>query len=183
MLCPRAASARSAPNTVRGDWTSPGLATPVDESAPKYEELAGCVLLLLQHHYTYCFPVYLLNGMLLLPLCRFSKTVSGVKVQELGLGKGREAHANSRVEVDFVLRRPNGYFIYSTVQGVSFQPKDVPIGPLDLNLVGARVKVLLVQTGQMQVLEGVLVLPETQCHELCCLALHVIVLRQFYVAE
>eukprot|EP00891_Asterochloris_glomerata_P007084 jgi/Astpho2/7084/e_gw1.00107.237.1_t len=71
---------------------------------------------------------------MLLPLCRFSKTASGVKVQELGLGKGKEARADSTVEVDFVLRRPNGYFIYSTVQGVSFQPKDVPIGPLDLNL-------------------------------------------------
>ena len=51
----RAASARSAPNTVRGDWTSPGLATPLDESAPKYAQLAGCVLLLLQHYYIYCF--------------------------------------------------------------------------------------------------------------------------------
>ena len=153
MLCPRAASARSAPNTVRGDWTSPGLATPVDESAPKYEELpVFCSCCSIATHTA--FPSCLLIGMLLLPLCRFSKTASGVKVQELGLGKGREARADSRVEVDFVLRRPNGYFIYSTVQGVSFQPKDVPIGPLDLNLASARVNVLLVQTGRVQVLEG-----------------------------
>ena len=75
-------------------------------------------------------------------------------MQELGLGKGTEARADSRVEVDFVLRRPNGYFIYSTVQGVSFQPKDLPIGPLDLNLVSAAKNVLLVQTGWAQMLDA-----------------------------
>lgn len=26
--------------------------------------------------------------------------------------------------------RNNGYFIYSTIEGVSFQPRDVPIGPV-----------------------------------------------------
>ena len=40
-----------------------------------------------------------------------------------------------QVEVEYVLRRSNGYFIYSTVEGVSFQPRDVPIGPIDLRLV------------------------------------------------
>ena len=29
-----------------------------------------------------------------------------------------------------------GYFIYGTVDGVSFQPKDVPVGPVALKLVG-----------------------------------------------
>lgn len=33
-------------------------------------------------------------------------------------------------------RRANGYFIYATVEGVSFQPRDVPIGPLEITLVG-----------------------------------------------
>jgi hypothetical protein len=33
------------------------------------------------------------------------------------------------VDVDFVLRRANGYFIYANVEGVSFQPSDVPTGP------------------------------------------------------
>ena len=32
-------------------------------------------------------------------------------------------------------RRSNGYFIYATVEGVSFQPRDVPIGPLEVSLV------------------------------------------------
>ena len=126
-----------------------------------------------------------------------------MKVQELGLGKGKEAHADSRVEVDFVLRqacswqqlamsqiqeaatpafacrRPNGYFIYSTVQGVSFQPKDVPIGPLDLNLVSASKTVLLVQTGWVQVTEEKLCPARSQFHKLCFWALHVIVQRWF----
>ena len=30
------------------------------------------------------------------------------------------------------------YFIYSTVEGVSFQPRDVPIGPVDLRLARLR---------------------------------------------
>lgn len=33
------------------------------------------------------------------------------------------------LDVDFVLRRANGYFIYANVEGVSFQPADVPTGP------------------------------------------------------
>lgn len=35
-------------------------------------------------------------------------------------------------------RRANGYFIYGTVDGVSFQPKDVPVGPVRLQLVRAE---------------------------------------------
>ena len=50
------------------------------------------------------FHVCLLVSMLL-PLCRFSKTASGVTLQELGLGRGKEARVDSRVEVDFVLRQ------------------------------------------------------------------------------
>ena len=75
---------------------------------------------------------------------------------------GKPAHGSFLLSLEFrrlppllfACRRPNGYFIYSTVQGVSFQPQDVPIGPLDLNLVSASNTVLLMQTGWMQVLEG-----------------------------
>ena len=31
-------------------------------------------------------------------------------------------------------RRADGYFIYGTVEGVSFQPKDVPVGPVAFRL-------------------------------------------------
>ena len=33
------------------------------------------------------------------------------------------------VVIDYILRRSNGYFIYGTVEGVSFQPLDVPTEP------------------------------------------------------
>ncbi|MEW5317027.1 MAG: hypothetical protein WDW38_008359 [Sanguina aurantia] len=78
-----------------GDWSSPGLSVPVDESAPK-----------------------------------FSKTASGVRIQELAVGTGPAAAVGDAVLFDYVLRRANGYFIYATVEGVSFQPKDVPVGPV-----------------------------------------------------
>lgn len=35
---------------------------------------------------------------------------------------------------DYVLRRANGYFIYGTIEGVSFQPKDTPVGPVAFKL-------------------------------------------------
>lgn len=54
------------------------------------------------------------------------------------MGVGKAAGPNDTVEVEYVLRRSNGYFIYSTVEGVSFQPRDVPIGPIDLRLVRAK---------------------------------------------
>lgn len=69
------------------------------------------------------------------PHCRFFKTPAGVKVQELAKGSGPEAKPGDRLEVDYVLRRTNGYFIYSTREGVSFQPKDIPTGPYELKLV------------------------------------------------
>ena len=66
---------------------------------------------------------------------RFFKTASGVKVQELAVGTGPPARDGDKVQLDYVLRRSNGYFIYSTVEGVSFQPKDIPTGPLEFQLV------------------------------------------------
>jgi hypothetical protein len=72
-----------------------------------------------------------------LRVVRFFKTADGVKVQELAQGSGEPAKAGDRILVDYVLRRANGYFIYGTVEGVSFQPRDVPTGPLELVLVRA----------------------------------------------
>ncbi|CAG9462925.1 unnamed protein product [Pedinophyceae sp. YPF-701] len=65
----------------------------------------------------------------------FFKLDNGVKVQELSIGSGSvEAGQTSVVLVDYVIRRSNGYFIYSTIEGVSFQPKDIPVGPVLLKL-------------------------------------------------
>jgi len=66
---------------------------------------------------------------------KFFKTASGVPVQQLNEGAGKAAQRGDRVLMDYVLRRGNGYFIYSTVEGVSFQPSDIPTGPVVLTLV------------------------------------------------
>ncbi|KAL4457260.1 hypothetical protein ABPG75_012125 [Micractinium tetrahymenae] len=101
-LLASASPARAAGGLKAGDgsdWSSPGLAAPIDPSQPK-----------------------------------FFRTDSGVRVQVLAEGAGPAAAAGDTVLVDFVLRRSNGYFIYGTVDGVSFQPKDVPVGPVALKL-------------------------------------------------
>lgn len=69
--------------------------------------------------------------------CRFYKAPSGTKIQELAIGSGPVATNGDKVSLDYVLRRSNGYFIYSTVEGVSFQPRDIPVGPFDFRLVSA----------------------------------------------
>ena len=86
-----------------GDWSSPGLATPVDPDAPK-----------------------------------FTRTASGVRYQEVALGSGPIAEPGDSVLFDYVLRRSNGYFIYGTLEGVSFQPRDVPVGPVSFKLGGGE---------------------------------------------
>lgn len=66
---------------------------------------------------------------------KFVKLGSGVIVQNLIAGTGdREARAGDTVLLDYVLRRANGYFIYSTIDSVSFQPADVPTGAVKIKL-------------------------------------------------
>jgi hypothetical protein len=68
-------------------------------------------------------------------LPKFFKTASGVKVQELLVGSGGvAAKKGDSILFDYVLRRANGYFIYGTVEGVSFQPQDTPVGPVAFRL-------------------------------------------------
>ncbi|EFJ44741.1 hypothetical protein VOLCADRAFT_95114 [Volvox carteri f. nagariensis] len=65
---------------------------------------------------------------------RFVKLPSGVRFQELNIGSGPVAGPGDAVLFDYVLRRSNGYFIYGTVEGVSFQPLDVPTAPVAAKL-------------------------------------------------
>lgn len=65
---------------------------------------------------------------------QFVRTPDGVKVQVVAEGSGPAAAPGDRLLLDYVLRRDNGYFIYSTVEGVSFQPRDLPTGPLAVAL-------------------------------------------------
>ena len=49
--------------------------------------------------------------------------------------------ANTRawMHASVVLRRSNGYFVYSSIEGVSFQPRDLPTEPVTATLgVGGR---------------------------------------------
>ena len=59
----------------------------------------------------------------------FIKTANGTKVQILQQGRGEKPSVGDTIVYDFVLRRSNGYFVYSTVEGLGFQPRDVPTGP------------------------------------------------------
>ena len=79
-----------------------------------------------------------------------------MKFQELAIGEGPAVQSGEIAVIDYVralssprltqlycdplsrtrrlssaqvLRRSNGYFIYSTVEGVSYQPRSVPTGP------------------------------------------------------
>lgn len=60
-------------------------------------------------------------------------TRTGVKIEVLADGTGPEAQPGDRVLLDFVLRRSNGYFVYSSAGG-EFQPSDVPVGPVSFVL-------------------------------------------------
>ncbi len=69
----------------------------------------------------------------------YKRSPRGVPYEDLsGEGAAAGADASSRpqkveagdeIVVDYTLRRSNGYFIFSTVEGVSFQPLDVPAEP------------------------------------------------------
>ncbi|KAK9786076.1 hypothetical protein WJX73_000605 [Symbiochloris irregularis] len=67
---------------------------------------------------------------------KFLGDLGGVKVQELSAGQesGPAAENGDTVVIDYVLRRNNGYFIYATVEGASFQPRDVPTEPFSFQL-------------------------------------------------
>jgi FKBP-type peptidyl-prolyl cis-trans isomerase len=70
---------------------------------------------------------------------KYKRSPLGVPYEDVyggdGSASGRGEREASKVEkgdevvVDYILRRSNGYFIYGTVEGVSFQPLDVPTEP------------------------------------------------------
>lgn len=65
---------------------------------------------------------------------RFVEQQDGLLVQDLLEGKGDEATIGDRIIFDYVCRRSNGYFVYGTVEGVSFQPLSVEAEPLSIVL-------------------------------------------------
>ncbi|GFS31722.1 FKBP-like peptidyl-prolyl cis-trans isomerase family protein [Actinidia rufa] len=61
---------------------------------------------------------------------RTQKFASGVRIQDILEGEGLEAHEGNLVEVNYVCRRANGYFVHSTVDQFSGESAPV-ILPLD----------------------------------------------------
>ncbi|KAF5730442.1 peptidyl-prolyl cis-trans isomerase FKBP16-1 chloroplastic-like isoform X1 [Tripterygium wilfordii] len=61
---------------------------------------------------------------------RTLKLPSGVRIQEIVEGEGPEAREGDLVQVNYVCRRSNGYFVYSTVDQLSGESMPV-ILPLD----------------------------------------------------
>jgi hypothetical protein len=104
--------ARTAP----GDWSSPGLASRPedDEQGPLFTKTPGGA--------------------------RLQVVDAGSRGQPIDpppLGEDGAVRPGDRVELDYTLRRQNGYFIYGTVEGVSFQPRDVPTGVVEIAVGGA----------------------------------------------
>nr|XP_027190393.1 peptidyl-prolyl cis-trans isomerase FKBP16-1, chloroplastic isoform X2 [Cicer arietinum] len=63
---------------------------------------------------------------------RTLKLASGVRIQDIIEGEGPEAHDGDLVEFNYVCRRANGYFVFSTVDQFSGESNPV-ILPLDEN--------------------------------------------------
>ena len=61
---------------------------------------------------------------------RTLKLASGVRIQDVVEGEGPEAHEGDSVEINYVCRRSNGYFVHSTVDQFSGESAPV-ILPLD----------------------------------------------------
>ncbi|XP_057485543.1 peptidyl-prolyl cis-trans isomerase FKBP16-1, chloroplastic isoform X1 [Actinidia eriantha] len=74
---------------------------------------------------------------------RTQKLASGVRIQDILEGEGPEAHEGNLVEVNYVCRRANGYFVHSTVDQFSGESAPV-ILPLDENQIIKGLKEVLV---------------------------------------
>jgi hypothetical protein len=100
--------------TAAGDWSSPGLASnPEDDAGPPFTKTPSGALLQV-----------------------FEPGNRGDAIAAPELGPDGAVVPGDRLECSYTLRRQNGYFIYSNVEGVSFQPRDVPTGEIELAMGG-----------------------------------------------
>ncbi|XP_020241435.1 peptidyl-prolyl cis-trans isomerase FKBP16-1, chloroplastic isoform X1 [Asparagus officinalis] len=74
---------------------------------------------------------------------RYQKLNTGVKIQDVIEGEGPEAQEGDLVEINYVCRRSNGYFVHSTVDQFSGESRPV-ILPLDGNEIIQGLKEVLV---------------------------------------
>ncbi|KAG0463106.1 hypothetical protein HPP92_021582 [Vanilla planifolia] len=61
---------------------------------------------------------------------RYQKLTNGLRFEEIVEGQGPEAHEGDLVEINYVCRRSNGYFVHSTVDQSSGESRPI-ILPLD----------------------------------------------------
>ncbi|XP_025011915.1 peptidyl-prolyl cis-trans isomerase FKBP16-1, chloroplastic isoform X2 [Ricinus communis] len=76
-------------------------------------------------------------------IIRTLKFDNGVRIREIVDGKGQEAHEGDVVEVNYVCRRSNGYFVHSTVDQFSGESSPV-ILPLDENRIIKGLKEVII---------------------------------------
>ncbi|KAM3343226.1 peptidyl-prolyl cis-trans isomerase FKBP16-1, chloroplastic isoform X2 [Capsicum galapagoense] len=76
-------------------------------------------------------------------IIRTLKLDSGVRLQDIVEGEGPEAHEGDVVEINYVCRRSNGYFVHSTVDQFSGESAPV-ILPLDDKQIIAGLKEVLI---------------------------------------
>ncbi|KAL5548750.1 hypothetical protein UlMin_003981 [Ulmus minor] len=76
-------------------------------------------------------------------IIRTLKLPSGVRIQEIVEGKGAEAQEGKIVEINYVCRRSNGYFVHSTVDQFSGESSPVVL-PLDENRIIKGLKEVLI---------------------------------------
>ncbi|GMN59163.1 hypothetical protein TIFTF001_028246 [Ficus carica] len=74
---------------------------------------------------------------------RTLKLPSGVRIQEILEGEGEEAKEGNTVQINYVCRRSNGYFVHSTVDQFSGESSPV-ILPLDENRIIRGLKEVLI---------------------------------------
>ncbi|KAK7387192.1 hypothetical protein VNO78_27773 [Psophocarpus tetragonolobus] len=89
----------------------------------------------INHMICYAFPALaapIMPDMKEPEVIRTLKLPSGVRIQDIVEGEGPEAHDGDMVKFNYVCRRANGYFVFSTVDQFSGESKPV-ILPLDEN--------------------------------------------------
>ncbi|CAI9088160.1 OLC1v1022413C1 [Oldenlandia corymbosa var. corymbosa] len=74
---------------------------------------------------------------------RTLKLASGVRIQEIVEGNGPEVHGGDVVEVNYVCRRSNGYFVHSTVDQFSGESAPVILALDDKQVIEGLKEVLI----------------------------------------
>lgn len=74
---------------------------------------------------------------------RYYKTPSGVKIEDIVEGNGLPAREGDMVELNYVCRRSNGYFVYSTVDQLSGESKPVTVSLGDKQIISGLKEVLV----------------------------------------